>query len=82
MALRNAFLLARGLDFDALDEGMQALVAARLIVGDADSVGEQVRDLMALGLDGITANLPANGHDPEAVARHRRRRSSPRSGVT
>jgi F420-dependent oxidoreductase-like protein len=68
-ALRNAFLLARGLDFDALDEGMQAAVAGRLVVGDPDSVGEQVRDLMALGLDGITANLPANGHDPEAVER-------------
>ena len=67
--LRNEFLLGRGLDFDALDDATRAAVAARLIVGDADSVGEQVRDLMALGLDGITVNLPANGHDPEAVDR-------------
>jgi alkanesulfonate monooxygenase SsuD/methylene tetrahydromethanopterin reductase-like flavin-dependent oxidoreductase (luciferase family) len=67
--LRNEFLKARGLDFDVLDEATRAAVAARLIVGDADSVGEQVQALMALGLDGITVNLPANGHDPEAVDR-------------
>ncbi|MGQ0831474.1 MAG: LLM class F420-dependent oxidoreductase [Microthrixaceae bacterium] len=69
VAMRNAFLLARGLDFDALDEATQAMVSARIVMGDADAAGEQVQRLMALGLDGITANLPANGHDPEAVAR-------------
>ena len=69
VAMRNAFLLARGLDFDALDEATQAMVSARIVMGDADAAGEQVQRLMALGLDGICANLPANGHDPEAVAR-------------
>jgi F420-dependent oxidoreductase-like protein len=68
-ALRNGFLAARGLHWDQLDEPTRAMVAARLVVGDADAAGEQVQRLMALGLDGITANLPANGHDPEAVAR-------------
>ncbi len=68
VALRNHFLQARGLDFDALDEATQAIVAGRLVVGDADAVGEQVQRLLALGLDGICCNLPANGHDPEAVA--------------
>ena len=67
IGLRNAFLAARGLDFEALDEATQRAVAARLVVGDADAVGEQVEALMALGLDGITCNLPANGHDPEVV---------------
>jgi F420-dependent oxidoreductase-like protein len=67
-ALRNEFLRARGLDWDQLDDATRAMLGARLIVGDADAVGEQVQRLMALGLDGITANLPANGHDPEAVA--------------
>lgn len=67
--LRNQFLLARGLDFDALDDATRAMVAARLVVGDPDTAGEQVQRLMALGLDGITANLPANGHDTEAVTR-------------
>ncbi len=47
----------------------EALVSARIVMGDADSAGEQVQELMAIGLDGITANLPANGHDVEAVAR-------------
>lgn len=37
------------------------------MVGDA--VGERISDLIALGLDGIMFNLPANGHDPEAVTR-------------
>ena len=68
IALRNQFLKARGLDFDTLDEATQQLVAARLVVGDADAVGEQVQAVIALGLDGITCNLPANGHDPEAVS--------------
>ena len=67
VGLRNAFLAARGLDFDALDEATQRAVSARRVVGDADGVGEQVEALVALGLDGITCNLPANGHDPEAV---------------
>ena len=68
-ALRREFLAARGMDWDSLDEATRSLVAARLVVGDPDAAGEQVRGLMDLGLDGITANLPANGHDPEAVAR-------------
>jgi len=68
-AMRNAFLLARGLDYNTLDDATKAMVAARLVVGDSDAVGEHVQRLMSLGLDGICANLPANGHDPEAVSR-------------
>jgi F420-dependent oxidoreductase-like protein len=68
-ALRNGFLKARGLDFETLDDATRALLSARIIVGDADAAGEQVQRLTALGLDGITANLPANGHDPASVAR-------------
>ena len=67
--LRNGFLAARGLDWDSLDDATRAMVAARLVVGDADEAGERVRDLLVLGLDGITFNMPANGHDPEAVTR-------------
>ncbi len=69
VAMRNGFLLARGLDFETLDDATKAMVSARIVMGDADEAGEQVQKLIALGLDGITANLPANGHDPEAVAR-------------
>jgi F420-dependent oxidoreductase-like protein len=66
--LRNEFLRARGMDWDTLDEDVRALVGARLVVGDADAAGERVQALIGLGLDGLTFNMPANGHDPEAVA--------------
>jgi len=66
--LRNDFLRARGMDWDTLDDAMRSLVAGRLLVGDPDSAGEQVQRLIGLGLDGLTFNLPANGHDPDAVA--------------
>ena len=67
--MRNAFLLARGLDFDALDDG-----APRHSWPPAWSSATPTRwasrsaRSSALGLDGVTVNLPANGHDPEAVA--------------
>ena len=56
------------MDWDTLDDAIRALVGARLVVGDADTAGEQIQQLIGLGLDGVTFNLPANGHDPEAVA--------------
>ena len=65
--LRNGFLSARGLDWDTLDDATRAMVGARMIVGDADAVGERVRELIGLGIDGIAFNMPANGHDTEAV---------------
>ena len=38
-----------------------------IILGDPDEVGEQLAGVLALGVDGFTCNLPANGHDPERV---------------
>ena len=64
---RNTFLRERGLDWDALDENTRAMISARLVVGDADTAGGQIRDLVALGLDGVTFNLPAEGHVLENV---------------
>ncbi len=69
VAKRNAFLAARGLDWDALDDATRALVGARVVAGDPDTVAEKVRDLLALGLDGFVCNMPADGWIPEAVAR-------------
>jgi F420-dependent oxidoreductase-like protein len=66
--LRNDFLRARGMDWNSLDDAMRALVAARLVVGDGDTAGEQIEKLLGVGLDGLTFNMPANGHDPDAVA--------------
>lgn len=67
--LRNEFLLARGLDFTTLDDATRTMMANRMMVGDASAVGEQVQGLMALGLDGLTFSVPANGHDLDAMAR-------------
>jgi F420-dependent oxidoreductase-like protein len=69
VSLRNGFLSARGLDWDSLDDATRAALGARLVVGDADAVGERIRDLVGLGLDGVTFNMPANGHDLDAVTR-------------
>ena len=38
------------------------------IVGDADTFGATLDEWMAHELDGITVNLPINGHKPERVA--------------
>ena len=43
------------------------MIGARFVVGDADAVGEQVQQLLDLGLDGVTFNMPADGHDLDAV---------------
>jgi F420-dependent oxidoreductase-like protein len=66
-ARRNVFLRDRGLDWDMLDDATRAMVSARLIIGDADAAGEQIRELVGLGLDGVTFNLPAEGHVLENV---------------
>jgi F420-dependent oxidoreductase-like protein len=68
IAARNRFLAERGLDWDALPAEFQEQISGRLFIGDADTIDEQMQHLRDLGLDGITVNLPASGHDPEVVA--------------
>ena len=63
----TAFLKARGLDFDSLDDDTKAVFLAMIVLGDPDEVAEQLTAALALGLDGFTCNLPANGHNPERV---------------
>ena len=66
---RSALLQERGMPpWDQLDEAIKAMIGARFVVGDADAAGEQLRSLLALGLDGFTFNMPADGWDVEAVA--------------
>ncbi len=66
---RDAFLRQRGMEWNALPEPLRERIGQALILGDPDAVGEFVqRELLARGLDGIVVNLPANGHDLEAVA--------------
>jgi F420-dependent oxidoreductase-like protein len=65
--VRNGFLAERGMDWDTLDDATRALLTARMVIGDPDTVGEKLQGLLDAGLDGIVVNLPANGHDPEIV---------------
>ncbi len=66
---RSALLQERGMPpWDQLDEAIKAMIGARFVVGDADAAGEQLQSLLALGLDGFTFNMPADGWDVEAVA--------------
>jgi F420-dependent oxidoreductase-like protein len=51
-----------------LDETTRGMFAARFVIGDDDAVGEQVRSLLDLGLDGVVINMPADGHDLDSVA--------------
>lgn len=43
------------------------LVKSILVVGDPDTVGEEIAAAMATGIDGITISLPANGHRTERI---------------
>lgn len=38
-----------------------------LVFGDADTVGEQLQASMDAGLDGLTLNLPVNGHNTDRI---------------
>ena len=44
-----------------------AAVKGALITGDPDTVGEILQDAVAAGLDGLTVDLPVNGHNPERI---------------
>ncbi|HRE00443.1 MAG TPA: hypothetical protein PLV68_04035, partial [Ilumatobacteraceae bacterium] len=44
------------------------LMLPRMTLGGPDEVGEQLSNLIAHGLDGITLNLVANAHDPDMIA--------------
>lgn len=38
-----------------------------LIYGDPDTVGERLQACMDSGIDGLTINLPGNGHNPDRI---------------
>lgn len=48
------------------DEVMQML-PHMLIFGDPDTVGEKLEELMSTGIDGLTINLPVNGHNTDRI---------------
>jgi F420-dependent oxidoreductase-like protein len=61
-------LAGMGMRWADLDDAFKTQLGNRFIIGDADSVGERVQSIIALGLDGVCVNMVADGHDPEAVA--------------
>jgi F420-dependent oxidoreductase-like protein len=68
-AKRTALLQDRGMPpWDQLDDNIKQMLGARFVVGDADAAGEQLQAVLALGLDGFTFNMPADGWEPDAVA--------------
>ena len=67
---RSRLLQERGLPpWDQLDDGTKAMIGARFVVGDTDSAGEQLQKMLALGIDGFTFNMPADGWELDAVQR-------------
>ncbi len=66
--LRDRFLRLRGFDPTAMPEEQQRALAARMFIGDPDTVAEQVQTrLVDRGLPGLTFNLPASWHRPDLV---------------
>jgi F420-dependent oxidoreductase-like protein len=63
----TAYLRESGLDLDSLDEAARADLEDRLTIGDPDEVGESLAAVLDRGVDGVTCNLRAHGHDPDNV---------------
>jgi F420-dependent oxidoreductase-like protein len=49
------------------NDGVMDMVRKALIFGDADAVGEQISEAVGMGLDGVTVDLPVNGHKTERI---------------
>jgi F420-dependent oxidoreductase-like protein len=49
------------------NDSVMDMVRKSLIYGDADTVGEKIGEAVGKGLDGVTVDLPVNGHDLERV---------------
>ncbi|MDG2026774.1 MAG: LLM class F420-dependent oxidoreductase [Acidimicrobiales bacterium] len=54
-------------EFKDWPEGVMDMMLPMITHGGPDEIGEQISDLMASGIDGVTVNLVANGHNPEMV---------------
>ena len=49
------------------NDAIMDMVRKVLIFGDADTVGERIAEAVGMGLDGVTVDLPVNGHNTERV---------------
>ncbi len=67
--LRDEFFMRRGVDWHTLDDDSRAGLSVRMLIGDPESVAEQVQTkLIDRGIDGLTLNMIANGHDLDILA--------------
>jgi F420-dependent oxidoreductase-like protein len=57
----------RGVDLASLEVEQRKAITDRFIVGDPDTVGEQLAADLQLGIDGFTLNAVLNGHIPGRV---------------
>jgi F420-dependent oxidoreductase-like protein len=68
-AARDDYFQMQGMEYSQLPEAVRAQINSRMMIGDPDTVAEQVQTkLVDRGLPGLTFNLPATWHDPELVA--------------
>ncbi len=56
------YLQRRGLDVASMSDEDRAPWLANFVWGDPDTIGEKFEGFLALGVDGFTVNMPANGH--------------------
>ncbi len=62
-----AFLATVGVDVATMSDEQRKAFTGRFVIGDPDTVGEQLAKDMTAGIDGFTVNLVANGHIPGRV---------------
>lgn len=63
----GAGLARRGIDLGAMPDAQRQAINAMVLVGDPDTIGEQLATDLALGVDGFTMNQSFNGHIPGRV---------------
>jgi F420-dependent oxidoreductase-like protein len=68
-SVRDQMLSRRGLDWSSLDDATRAMIDARFLVGGPEQLADRLGRAREQGLTGIAVNLPADGHDPQRVAR-------------
>jgi F420-dependent oxidoreductase-like protein len=68
-SVRDDMLSTRGLEWSSLDEATRAMIGARFLMGGPEQLADRLGRAREQGLGGIAVNLPADGHDPQRVAR-------------
>ena len=64
----TAALGRNGIDLAGANDELRQMIASMVNLGDPDTVGERLTADLALGVDGFTINLPANGHIPGRIS--------------